>query len=244
MNDGLQRAVPHDQSPVGSPATPQLLKLSRVSKSYLSGSKRLDVICDLDLDLAKGEFLAVVGRSGCGKTTLLNLIAGMDRVDSGRIFLLDAELTTLDAKGWDRVRQTHIGFIFQSNQLLPEFTAVENAMLPGLIARQPEEKIRVQARELLTRVGLHHRLDHKPAQLSGGEQQRVAIARALLNGPDLILADEPTGSLDLDSGQDIFNILKELQRDLGLACVLVTHNPELARCCDRIFSLTDGRGVQ
>ncbi len=210
------------------------LKLEHVSKSYRSGSKRLQVIRQFDLELARGEFLAIVGRSGSGKTTLLNLIGGLDRVDEGKIYLGGEELTRLGEKGWDRVRQREIGFVFQFNQLLPEFSALENVMLPGLLTGQDPDALREKACDLLKRMEMAKRSDHRPAQLSGGEQQRVAVARALINDPKLLLADEPTGSLDLESGQRVFNMLLELQKELKISCLVVTHNRALADLCARI----------
>jgi len=214
-----------------------LLKLEKVSKSFQAGSKRLAVLRHIDLELAPAEFLAIVGRSGSGKTTLLNLIAGLDRVDEGSIVLGEKELTRLNPSGWDVVRQCEIGFVFQFNQLLPEFSALENVMLPGLLARGDKATLKDRARHLLERMDMGDRSDHRPAQLSGGEQQRAAIARALINGPGLLLADEPTGSLDLESGQKVFDLLLELQKEMKISCLVVTHNPALANLCDRIHRL-------
>lgn len=214
-----------------------LLKMEQITKTYQSGSNRLRVLRQFDLTVASGEIVAIVGRSGSGKTTLLNCIAGLDRVDEGRIFLDEEELTTLDTKGWDRIRREKIGFVFQFNQLLPEFSALENVMLPGLLTEGPEAEVRERARELLSRMDMTAREDHRPARLSGGEQQRVAIARALINRPRLVLADEPTGSLDLASGRLVFDLLLSLQQEFGITCLVVTHNPGLADMCARIHSL-------
>lgn len=215
----------------------RLLTIQGLSKSYLSGSTRLHVLRDLDLDLGHTEFLAVVGRSGSGKTTLLNLIAGLDRPDTGHIFLQGKDLCGVSGHHWDRVRQTQIGVIFQFNQLLPEFSAQENVMMPGLISGMDDQEAAARAQDLLRRVGLEERTHHRPAQLSGGEQQRVAIARALLHSPKLVLADEPTGNLDAQSSQRIFLLMRELQAEKGVSFMLVTHNQELAHRCDRIISL-------
>ena len=214
-----------------------LLKLEQVCKTYLSGSKRLSVLRQIDLTVARGELVAIVGRSGSGKTTLLNLISGLDQVDEGRIFLNDRELTQLKPDEWDHVRQREVGMVFQFNQLLTEFTALENVMLPGLLLQRPEAELRKKAYELLERMDMSHRADHRPAQLSGGEQQRTAIARALINDPCLLLADEPTGSLDVESGQKVFDLILELQKALKISCMVVTHNPVLAQFCDRILGL-------
>ena len=214
-----------------------LLKLEQVCKTYLSGSKRLSVLRQIDLTLERGELVAIVGRSGSGKTTLLNLISGLDQVDEGRIFLNDKELTQLKPDEWDHVRQREVGMVFQFNQLLAEFTALENVMLPGLLLQRPVPELRKKAYELLERMDMSHRADHRPAQLSGGEQQRTAIARALINDPCLLLADEPTGSLDVESGQKVFDLILELQKALKISCMVVTHNPVLAQFCDRILGL-------
>lgn len=211
-----------------------ILKLENVSKSYQSGSNRLQVLRHFDMELSEGEMVAIVGRSGSGKTTLLNLIAGLDQVSSGTIQLNNVELTSLNQDKWDTVRQRDIGFVFQFNQLLPEFTALENVMLPGLLCSSDERAVREKAQQLLDKMDMGARAHHRPAQMSGGEQQRAAIARALINGPKLLLADEPTGSLDLESGQKVFNLLLALQEELKISCLVVTHNPGLAQLCARI----------
>ena len=221
---------------MSSSQTP-FLRLEKVSKSYQSGPKRLVVLNQFDMVLREGELLALMGASGSGKTTLLHLIAGLDQVDSGRIHLGEQELTSLKSKGWDEVRQRAMGYVFQFNQLLPEFTALENIMLPGLVANHSEPETRKRAQNLLDRMALLERADHLPSQLSGGEQQRIAIARALINRPKLLLADEPTGSLDVEAGRRVFDLLSELQRDLKISCLVVTHNPVLANLCARIHSL-------
>jgi len=213
------------------------LRLKDVNKSYRSGPKTVEVLCDLNLTLGKGEFLAITGCSGSGKTTLLNLIAGLDRVDSGQILLEDEDLTQISQEAWVQVRQRELGVIFQFNQLLPEFTALENVMLPGMLRKGPAQDLQHRACDLLGRMGMQDRVDHLPQQLSGGEQQRVAIARALINGPRLLLADEPTGSLDVDSGKRVFDMLMGLQREFGISCMMVTHNPNLANMCDRIHAI-------
>ncbi len=214
-----------------------LLKLSQVSKTFQSGSKRLHVLRQIDLELAEGELLAIVGQSGSGKTTLLNCIAGLDRVDSGSIVLDGRELTSLAPDDWDEIRRDAIGFVFQFNNLLPEFSAEENVLMPGLLRQGDRKVLRERARELLSLMGIADRASHLPTQLSGGEQQRVAIARALINTPQLLLADEPTGSLDPESGMKVFDLLKALQKDLKISCLVVTHNPALADLCARIHRL-------
>ncbi len=211
-----------------------ILKLENVSKSFQSGPNRLQVLRHFDMEMQEAEMVAIVGRSGSGKTTLLNLIAGLDQVSSGTITLNGRNLTALNQEDWNLVRQSEIGFVFQFNQLLPEFTALENVMLPGLLQSRDEKAVREKARQLLDKMDMGARTDHRPAQMSGGEQQRVAIARALINSPKLLLADEPTGSLDLESGQKVFNLLLALQEELKISCLVVTHNPALAQLCARI----------
>lgn len=220
-----------------------LLELDQVTKTFQSGSKRLHVLRQIDLILQPAEFTAITGASGSGKTTLLNIIAGLDTCDGGKILLEGRELTGQSVADWDRTRCEDIGFIFQFNQLLPEFTALENAMMPGLLTGRSRQELEDQARDLLNRMGMADRADHTPARLSGGEQQRVAIARALINRPKLLLADEPTGSLDWETGRRVFDHLLELQDSLGIACLVVTHNPELAKLCARIHSL-DQLGIR
>lgn len=214
-----------------------LLKLTGVTKTYQSGSKRLHVLRHIDLEVQEAELLAIIGRSGSGKTTLLNCIAGLDKVDEGSITLNGKELVGLNAAGWDTVRRDEIGFVFQFNNLLPEFSALENVMLPGMLRGGQRRELEEKARSLLSLMDMSERETHLPTQLSGGEQQRVAIARALINTPKLLLADEPTGSLDLESGQKVFDLLRQLQKDLKISCLVVTHNPALADLCARIHKL-------
>lgn len=213
------------------------LEIQGLTKHFDSGGRTLTVLDDFDLNLARGEFLAIAGPSGSGKTTLLNLIAGLDRPDSGTIVLEERELTALNDKSWDQVRQSDIGFVFQFNQLLPEFSALENVMLPGMLRGRPEVELKNRAHELLSHMGMAERASHRPAQLSGGERQRTAIARALINQPKILLADEPTGSLDQATGKQVFSLLLGLQKQLNISCLLVTHNPDLADLCDRIHGI-------
>lgn len=213
------------------------LEIQGLTKHFDSGGRRLTVLDDFNLSLARGEFLAIAGPSGSGKTTLLNLIAGLDRPDAGTIHLENRELTALDDRSWDGVRQSDIGFVFQFNQLLPEFSALENVMLPGMLKGQEQSELKNRAHELLSHMGMAERADHRPAQLSGGERQRTAIARALINQPKILLADEPTGSLDQATGTQVFSLLLGLQKQLNISCLLVTHNPALADLCDRIHGI-------
>jgi lipoprotein-releasing system ATP-binding protein len=217
-----------------------LLQLRAVEKSYLSGSQPVRILANVDLQVFAGEILAVVGPSGSGKTSLLNLIAGLDRPEGGSILFQGRELTSMSDDQWATVRGRHMGFVFQFHQLLPEFSALENVMIPGLILRRSEEECRIRASELLAQVGLADRLAHQPARLSGGEQQRVAVARALMNRPALVLADEPTGNLDGRSANALFDLIRALREEHGMAFLFVTHNPELAERCDRMFALGAG----
>lgn len=219
------------------------LELNNVEKSYRSGPKQVTVLDAFNLRLEKGEFLAIMGCSGSGKTTLLNVIAGLDKVDSGSINLDGQDLTKIKDDAWVDIRQKKIGIVFQFNQLLPEFTALENVMLPGMLRALPKGPLASRARDLLARMGLDARTDHLPQQLSGGEKQRVAIARALINEPQLLLADEPTGSLDVESGAQVFELLMGLQREFGISCMMVTHNQRLAKMCDRIRSIDRAVGT-
>lgn len=214
-----------------------LLRVVDVHKSYRSGSRTLHILSGLNLEVQAGELVAIVGQSGSGKTSLLNVIAGLDRPEKGSIRFQGQELTQLDEPGWAKIRAQSMGFVFQFHQLLPEFSAEENVMMPGLILRKDPIACRSRAQDLLTQVGLSDRLTHKPAQLSGGEQQRVAIARALMNAPPLVLADEPTGSLDPQAGKSLFDLIQQLRKEHNMAFLFVTHNPVLAGRCDRMFAL-------
>ena len=213
------------------------LEIRNLCKRFPSGQQKLTVLEDFSLTLNHAELLAIVGRSGSGKTTLLNLIAGLARADGGSILLEGRELIGLDDEDWVEVRQSDMGFVFQFNQLLPEFTALENVMLPGMLRSRDKQALESKAHDLLARMGMEHRASHRPTQLSGGERQRTAIARALINDPRLLLADEPTGSLDLESGQRVLELLFSLQKELKISCMLVTHNPALANLCDRIHQI-------
>lgn len=213
-------------------------------KSYQMGSQTLQVLRDLELNLARGEMVAVVGASGVGKSTLLHVLGGLDRADAGRITIGDAEITSLSGDAVVAFRNRHVGFVFQFHHLLPEFNARENAEMPMRIARRPQAESRPAAEHLLQRVGLGDRLTHRPGMLSGGEQQRVAIARALIMQPSLFLADEPTGDLDERTAEDFHELLREMHRERHLTSVIATHNPRLAASCDRVLKLEGGRLVE
>ncbi|HVH25860.1 MAG TPA: ABC transporter ATP-binding protein [Vicinamibacterales bacterium] len=219
------------------------LEASGIVKSYPVGEASLVVLRDLDLRVEAGEMLAIVGASGVGKSTLLHVLGGLDRVSAGRIVVNGAELTALDDAEVVRFRNRHVGFVFQFHHLLPEFSALENAEMPMRIARQPLVETRQRAEELLGRVGLRERLSHRPGMLSGGEQQRVAVARALIMRPSLLLADEPTGDLDEQTADALHDLLREMHRGYGLTSIIATHNPRLAAACDRVLRLEAGRLV-
>ena len=212
-----------------------------LNKSYLVGSQRIHVLRDLDLDVADGEMLAIVGASGVGKSTLLHLLGGLDRSDSGAVQVASADVTTMSDTALVEFRNRHVGFVFQFHHLLPEFDAAENVAMPMRIARIPREEAGRRAAELLTRVGLGERLVHRPGMLSGGEQQRVAVARALVMKPALLLADEPTGDLDENTGESLHQLLREMHAEHGLTSIIATHNPRLAAACDRVLRLEQGQ---
>jgi len=218
-----------------------LLKANGLHKSYGSGENLVKVLHGVDLEARQGEMTAIVGASGSGKTTLLQILGTLDSPDSGTLTFAGRSLTDLGESALSKHRNTSIGFIFQFHHLLPEFSALENVMMPGLIGRQPHKQLLEQAQHLLEQVDLEHRLHHRPGELSGGEQQRVALARALVLQPALLLADEPTGNLDTESGNRVFSLLHGLCRSLNLCVIMVTHNLELAAVLDRKRTLTDGK---
>ena len=218
-----------------------LLEVRGLCKSYGSGSSRLDVLSGIDLDLQSGTTTALVGASGAGKSTLLNLLGALDRPTSGTVCFRGDNIFNKNDRQLAAFRNRSIGFVFQFHHLLPEFTALENVMMPALIARIPRPQARKTAETLLEDVGLGQRMTHRPGELSGGEQQRVAIARALALGPELLLADEPTGNLDMKTSDGIHAMLTELQVKNGLTLVIVTHNERLASAMGTTIHLLDGR---
>ncbi|MBF0135480.1 MAG: ABC transporter ATP-binding protein [Magnetococcales bacterium] len=217
-----------------------LLEARDVVKSFQTPAQNLTILKGVQLRLEVGEMAALQGVSGAGKSTLIQILGCLDRPTSGQVLLNGQDMFALRAVQQASMRNQHIGFVYQSHRLLPEFSAVENVMLPLLIGRQKWQTARTQAEEILTEVGLANRMHHKPGQLSGGEQQRVAIARAVVHGPALLLADEPTGNLDLVTAETVFQIFVDLNRRRRLTCLMVTHNPELAARLDRRFHLRDG----
>ena len=213
------------------------LSLSRVTKRYESGSETIEALVDVDLDVGTGEFLAVVGPSGSGKSTMLNVLGLLDGPSEGVVRLHGQDVTTLSDRELTAARRTAIGFVFQDFHLVPTLSAAENVELPTLFADDPEGMAR--ARDLLRRVGLGDRLDHRPTELSGGQQQRVAIARALVNEPAVVLADEPTGNLDRETGRAVLGELREICNG-GVSVVAVTHDPLVTEYTDRVVELVDG----
>jgi lipoprotein-releasing system ATP-binding protein len=213
------------------------LEGKQLTKTYRNAEVPVVVFSGLDLSVSKGEMLAIVGPSGIGKSTLLHLLGGLDRPDSGTVRVDEKDLTSYSADELARFRNRNVGFVFQFHHLLPEFTAVENVAMPGWIGRADREETLSRASALLEELGLSARRSHFPNQLSGGEQQRVAIARALLADPILFLADEPTGNLDLETSERVFELMRDCHRKRGLTSVIVTHNPELAARCDRVFEM-------
>jgi len=214
--------------------------VSKLGKSYLHGGKALPILWDIDLSLEPGDMVAVVGASGVGKSTFLQLLGTLDLPTSGSIKFDGEELTTMSASRLAEFRNRRIGFVFQFHHLLPEFTALENVMMPALIQRISTERARRLARDILGRVGLAHRLTHRPGELSGGEQQRVALARAMVLEPSLLLADEPTGNLDRATGEAIHQLFLDLNRERGSTLLVVTHNPDLAALMPRRLRMIDG----
>jgi lipoprotein-releasing system ATP-binding protein len=219
------------------------LEAHGIVKTYTVGGTLLTVLRDLDLEAAPGEMLAIMGASGVGKSTLLHVLGGLDRVDSGTVTVAGATLTALPDAEVVAFRNRHVGFVFQFHHLLPEFSAIENVEIPMRIARMPTAEARPRAHELLQRVGLGERLTHRPGMLSGGEQQRVAVARALVMRPAILLADEPTGDLDERTADALHALLREMHEAYGLTSIIATHNPRLAAGCDRVLHLEGGRLV-
>jgi lipoprotein-releasing system ATP-binding protein len=218
-----------------------VIEVKDLKKGFASGRGRVEVLDGIDLIIRENERVAVVGASGAGKTTLMHIIGGLDHPTSGTVLFEGKDIFTLKGSALDAFRNRTIGFVFQFHQLLPEFSALENVMMPALIARQDQKEAAEKAESLLEEVGLGHRLTHKPGELSGGEQQRVAIARALVMSPRLLLADEPTGNLDSGTSDEIYRLLHRLHQTRGLTMVIVTHSETLAKRLDRIVHMADGR---
>ncbi len=213
-----------------------MVKATNIRKSFGT----LQVLKDVNLKVEKGEIVSIVGASGAGKTTFLQILGTLDKADSGSVEINNVDVTRLNEKELAFFRNQHIGFIFQFHQLLPEFTALENTLIPALIAGKPHRKAEKEAKELLKYLNLSERLSHKPAELSGGEKQRVAVARALINNPSVVLADEPSGSLDSQNKEELHKLLFEVRNQFELTQIIVTHDVELANQCDRKIEMKDG----
>lgn len=219
----------------------EILKLENVEKKYSGSVEELHIINNLSFSVEEGEFISILGRSGSGKSTLLNIMGLLDRVDGGKIFIGGQEVDKLSEEERDKIKNQMIGFVFQFHYLLPEFTALENVMLPALLNNFDKKlEIEKRAKELLEKVGLGERENHKPSQLSGGEKQRVAIARALINSPKILLADEPTGNLDEETSEMIFKILKDINKNKKQTIIVVTHSKDLAEISDKQLYLKKG----
>ena len=217
-----------------------MIKAKNIHKSF----DALEVLKGVDIEIAKGEIVSIVGPSGAGKTTLLQILGTLDRPDAGDVEVNGVNFSKLSEKELAAFRNKHIGFIFQFHQLLPEFTALENVMIPALIACRDTKSVTARAKELIGYLGLSERMEHKPSELSGGEKQRVAVARALINSPSVILADEPSGSLDSKNRDELHKLLFDVREKFGLTLVIVTHDKELAALSDRVIEMKDGKMMQ
>ncbi len=224
--------------------TEMIIEAQNVKKIYRNGHLRVEALSGIDLSIAPGEMVAIMGQSGCGKTTLLNCLSGLDSIDEGDIFIRGDNLRDLSDNERTAYRARHMGFIFQDFNLLPVLTAVENVELPMLVSKVPSRKARKRALEVLDLVGLSDRAKHRPAELSGGQRQRVTIARALTNEPAIVWADEPTGNLDSDTALEIVDLLIKLNKENGQTFVVVTHAIEVGNMADRIITMRNGRIVE
>jgi len=217
-----------------------MIQARSLTKIYKSPASQIVVFEDLNFEVQRSGLVAIIGPSGAGKSTLLHLFGGLDRPTRGEVLFNNQNIFQWEAVELAQFRNRHVGFVFQFHHLLPEFTALENTMMPKLIRGDDRNGTEVEARQILDRVGLSHRLDHKVGEVSGGEQQRIAIARALIGQPELLLADEPTGNLDHRTGDAIFQMIRELHRERGLTSIIVTHNERVAAHCDEVWELVAG----
>jgi putative ABC transport system ATP-binding protein len=224
--------------PVGK--TEYVVRAKDLTKEFVMGSEVTRALKGISLDIKRGEYVAIMGPSGSGKSTFFNMIGGLDKPNAGTVFINDVDMAQLDAQELAFLRCHTIGYIFQTFNLIPVMTALENVMLPTVFAGLPSDEGTARAIELLEVVGLGHRLHHKPSQLSGGQQQRVAIARSLANNPAIVLADEPTGNLDEKTGIEIIALLRKLQKEQGVTVISATHDPKMVNVCDRIVTIRDG----
>lgn len=221
-------------------ADSHLLVAQDIRKSFSTRAGRLDVLKGIDLQIRGGEFISITGASGAGKSTLLHILGTIDRPTSGELLYERVNVFSFDDQALSDFRNRHVGFVFQFHHLLPEFSALENVIMPGLIAGLDRDRLLESAADLFRKLGIHERRFHRPGELSGGEQQRVAVARALILSPRIVLADEPTGNLDTATGEELFSILVRLNSDFGITIVMVTHNEALAQRSGRILHMKDG----